>query len=147
MNLSHLIADDSKVADDGSWRCRGVTSFAERLQELRAERGLTQAQLAEVLKLDRSAVSHWEGGRRMPDAQLLQQLAGFFGVSLDYLCGRDETAKQPDEVRAILRSLNGLGEAERAEILEYIAWKRAQKRRKDADQADNPVTPEGGPRP
>ena len=104
MNLSHLIADDSKVADDGSWRCRGVTSFAERLQELRAERGLTQAQLADVLKLDRSAVSHWESGRRMPDAHLLQRLASLFEVSLDYLCARDETSKEPDDIRAILRS-------------------------------------------
>lgn len=118
-------------------------------------RGLTQEELAQRLGVTRPTVTQYESGRREPDnVTILKALAEALGVSVDWLTGMSEGSgaqqQPPDpdpQVRAILRSMNGLGEAERAEILEYIAWKRAQKRRKDADQADNPVTPEGGPRP
>ena len=37
--------------------------FGEKLQLLRKERGLTQAELAEQLFVSRAAVSKWESGR------------------------------------------------------------------------------------
>ena len=124
--------------------------LGERLRSLRENRGFTQNDLGERLGVTGAAIGQWENSRRYPDSSMLEKLADLFGVSVDYLLGRDPARASVDPApqdRAILRSLNGLGEAARAEILEYIAWKRAQKRRKDADQADNPVTPEGGPRP
>ena len=120
--------------------------LGDRLREEREAKGLSQAELGRMLGVAGPTVHRYESNDRRPDPDMLVRLAELFGVSVDYLLGRKEVVPGQQD-RAILRSLNGLGEAERAEILEYIAWKRAQKRRKDADQADNPVTPEGGPRP
>ena len=36
--------------------------FAENLQKLRKQKGLTQEELAEVLYVSRTAVSKWESG-------------------------------------------------------------------------------------
>ena len=49
--------------------------LATLLRELRAEKKLTQQQLADMLFVDRSSVAHWEIGRRIPDAVILSRLA------------------------------------------------------------------------
>lgn len=61
--------------------------FGELLQELRKDRGLTQAQLAEVLHLSPLTISSYECGRTTPDDDTKIEIAQFFGVSLDYLMG------------------------------------------------------------
>lgn len=67
------------------------SSFSERLKYLREERGLTQRQLEEKLngKITKSAISFWELGLRTPNLDAVILLADFFGVSIDYLAGRE----------------------------------------------------------
>lgn len=60
----------------------------ERIRELRIEKGLTQRELAKELKLSSSTIAMYESGRRVPDHTILQQLATFFDVTIDYLLGR-----------------------------------------------------------
>lgn len=57
---------------------------AKNLAELRKSRGLTQGQLAEKFSYSDKSVSKWEHGEVMPDLDTLQQLADFYGVTLDY---------------------------------------------------------------
>ena len=40
-----------------------IVEFHEKLQELRKSRRLTQAELAEMLYVSRTAISKWESGR------------------------------------------------------------------------------------
>ena len=61
--------------------------FAERLRELRLEKGLTTIQLADAVGFGDSAISYWENQKRMPSAESISKLAQFFGVSTDYLIG------------------------------------------------------------
>lgn len=58
-----------------------------RLRALRKEKKLTQAGLAERLGLTQQAVAKWEGALSFPEPAVLARLAGFFGVSADYLLG------------------------------------------------------------
>lgn len=60
-----------------------------RICELRKRSKLTQKALAEKLQIDQSAVSYWECGRAFPDTQKQIMLADIFGVSIDYILGRD----------------------------------------------------------
>ncbi|MET9183264.1 helix-turn-helix transcriptional regulator [Kitasatospora aureofaciens] len=53
-----------------------------RLRELRGQRGMTQAQVAEMLGCSRSAVSMWETTGRPPRPSRLKRLADLFGVSV-----------------------------------------------------------------
>ena len=64
--------------------------FAEKLAELRKERGVSQAKLAQSLGLDPSTVAKYETGDRQPDLFTLVRLADYFDVSTDYLLGRKE---------------------------------------------------------
>ena len=62
-------------------------TFAYRLKELRKERGLTQAELADALQISRSAIGMYERGDREPNFDTADNLAEFFNVSLSYLLG------------------------------------------------------------
>ena len=55
-------------------------NFAENLQRLRMEKGYTQQQLAKLVSVDRSSITRWETGSRVPDLILLARLADCLGV-------------------------------------------------------------------
>jgi len=57
------------------------------LRQLRQQRGLTQAQLADALQVHQTAVSQWECGRTYPDRETIIKLAAFYRVSADILLG------------------------------------------------------------
>ena len=64
-----------------------------RLRELRQSKHLTQAELGAVLKVSASTIGMYEQGRREPDNPMLTKMADYFGVSIDYLIGRDSSFK------------------------------------------------------
>lgn len=64
--------------------------FAERLKELRQEKGLSQMELAKAIGLGQSSIAHWEKNERVPNAEAIAVIAKFFAVSADYLIGLDE---------------------------------------------------------
>jgi transcriptional regulator with XRE-family HTH domain len=78
----------------------------KRLREVRKKKGLTQKQVAEHIGITQNAYSYWETGRNKIDNESLNKLADFFGVSVDYLLGRDTT--------------EGGGDPVDPEVLEYI---------------------------
>ncbi|MBR5948298.1 MAG: helix-turn-helix domain-containing protein [Clostridia bacterium] len=59
------------------------------IKRLREERGMTQAELAEKLRVGDKAVSKWETGRGYPDISLVEPLAAALGVSvIELFAGR-----------------------------------------------------------
>lgn len=58
-----------------------------RLRELRAERGITQSQLAGHLQTNYQTISDYERGKYFPDISVLKKLALYFDTSIDYLLG------------------------------------------------------------
>lgn len=56
-----------------------------RIAALRREANLSQAELAQRLKISPSAVGMYEQGRREPSIELLVNMAQVFGVSTDFL--------------------------------------------------------------
>lgn len=81
---------------------------ADRLRQLRMERGETQKQLAEAVGASESAIAHYEAGRREPEALILLRIAQHYGVSGEYLMGLtdDPTRYQdlPPEWGQVLRA-------------------------------------------
>ena len=55
----------------------------------------TQKDLADKLFVNQTAVSQWERGVTTPSSQLLLRLSELYGVSTDYLLGRDEKKPAP----------------------------------------------------
>ena len=62
--------------------------LAERLLELRKEKGISQAKLAQELQVSYSVVCYWETDRSEPTAPNLVKIADYFDVTVDYLLGR-----------------------------------------------------------
>ena len=61
--------------------------FAERLKELRNEKGLTQKQLSKETGIAQSTLSMYEVGTNSPRLDLIIILCRYFNVTSDYLIG------------------------------------------------------------
>lgn len=64
--------------------------LGENIRRLRQERGLCQEELGRRIGASKQSVSNWENGNIVPSIDLLVRLADFFGVSTDYLLGREK---------------------------------------------------------
>ena len=64
--------------------------FAERLKDLRNEKGLSQRELAKQLQVSSAIISKWENGLMQPTADNIIAVADFFNVCADYLLGRKD---------------------------------------------------------
>lgn len=63
-----------------------------RIRELRAERGMSQDDLAARVYVSRQTISSWENGKTYPDVQSLLLLSEIFGASVDSLIKGDVEA-------------------------------------------------------
>lgn len=76
--------------------------FHERLRMLRKKAGLTQAELAYKLDYGYTAISNYESGRNQPSISDLIRLSDEFGVTIDYLVGRDGfQLRRPTNVKSL----------------------------------------------
>lgn len=66
------------------------TDFSTRLKSIRIAKGITQKDFAVLLGVGQTTVANYERGIRLPDTDKLSKIASLFGVTIDYLLGRDE---------------------------------------------------------
>ena len=67
--------------------------IGERLRQLRIKRKSTQFEVEELTGINRSTLSLYELGIRVPPIDKLMQLALLYKVSIDYLCGIEKNIK------------------------------------------------------
>jgi transcriptional regulator with XRE-family HTH domain len=89
--------------------------FAERLKKIRNEKGVNQITLAQWLGVTQGTIGNWETGKREPGYATLEKLAGYFGVTPDYLLGHDS------EVALLARKLAGVPDADREALISNFA--------------------------
>lgn len=116
--------------------------IGERLRKLRKAKGMTQEQVAAYLNAAKSTVSQYENNVNEPDLKTLVKLADLFGVTVDYLFGRepadrDKRDKKEDKPGWPQLLKENLTEEETEYLQESLAmyrkWKaRRSKRRGDA---------------
>ena len=63
--------------------------FAARLQRLRERKGINRSIASELCGLNKGAFRRYERRERLPNLNALIAMADFFGVSIDYLAGRE----------------------------------------------------------
>lgn len=64
-------------------------NISEILRELRSSKGATQSDIAKLLGLTTNAYQSYERGISEPSCKALKILADFYGVTTDYLLGRN----------------------------------------------------------
>ena len=94
--------------------------LGERLKKLRLENCLRQDQVARLVRVERSTVSLWENGLRQPSYQTLVRLADVYGVTTDFLLGRDTNK---------LLDLSGLSAIEGTMIAQLVATMTAKNKK------------------
>lgn len=77
-----------------------------RIVELRASKGLTQEQLAEILGVSREMMVYYEGGKRKIKYDTLVKIADYFNVSTDYLLGRTKVSTTDMNLQGICDYVN-----------------------------------------
>lgn len=73
--------------------------IGERIQYLREEKNLTQAELAKLLNISKSSLSSYEQNARRPSVDTVIQIAKFFNVTSDYIL---ELTNKPLDLDTIL---------------------------------------------
>ena len=88
--------------------------FSSKLRELRAKKGLSQAELAKRLGVTQQAVGRWERDKNLPDNDVLKKISVMFNVSIDYLLDNQTHQKDslpaltPKDERQIARDLENM---------------------------------------
>ena len=68
-------------------------TIGKNIKRLRQQRGMTQSELADHLFVSPQMVSRYENSSAAPDIAMLAKISTVFQVSLDVLCGLDNTSK------------------------------------------------------
>lgn len=123
------------------------------LKALRKSKGFANAKdFCDVADISYNTYQNYETGKRLPTAEMLMKIAKFYGVSTDYLLGREEN---PDPM-AQLASLASMDVTEETLVEEYLklptdsrqiiinflknAIKEAEARQNQTEQAtDTPI--------
>lgn len=73
-----------------------MVTMAQRIEQLRTEKGLSRPALSQALGLPKTAAEKFETGRATPTKEQQEKLARFFEVSLFYLKGEtdDRTSQE-----------------------------------------------------
>lgn len=99
----------------------------KRIRELREKKGLTQKALARQLNMNTRTLGFYETGDRNPPIDVLNQLADFFDVSVDFLLNRTDIPnlyKEKDIIEKQKKEMNKYFTIE--ELEEFIQEKRKE---------------------
>ncbi len=102
-----------------------MSDLGKRIQELRKQTGLTQAQLAEKVNISHTQLTRYESKDVQPPADVLKRLAGVFDVSIDYLVNGNKSDKveqtlKDAELIKQFKQLDKLPDEEKKSILKVI---------------------------
>lgn len=89
-----------------------IPTFASRLKQLRLNKNLRQEQVANLIGVNKSAISTYENNTRQPSFEILVRLDTLYRVSTDCLLGRTDS-------RSL--DLSGLTDEEAAAVSEIVA--------------------------
>lgn len=118
MSVAKRIDDD----DQGSRQ-----ELGERLKEARRYLGLKQDEVAQYLKIQRSALSEIEAGNRRVEALELNRLAKLYRQPVTYFMGEDDAAASlPVDVAHLARQAADLSRKDRDELGRFAEYLRAR---------------------
>ena len=101
-----------------------ISDLDLRLRISRELKRMQQKEVSEKTGISKSSLSNYETGDSVPSMHNLIDLADLYGVTLDYLCGRDADEAlitkglTPPQIEAVHRITEELRAANRAERID-----------------------------
>lgn len=74
-------------------------NIADRIQQLRKTKGISQEQLADIVGVSRQAVSKWESEQSIPDIDKIIIMSEYFDVTTDYILKGIEPLPDPIQIK------------------------------------------------
>jgi transcriptional regulator with XRE-family HTH domain len=106
-------------------------ALAAKLKAAREYVGLSQEEVAEILKVPRSAISLIEKGDRKIDALELKQLARVYQRNVDYFTGTTEKSDLPEEIAHLARAASKLKPQDLKELTLFAQFLQSKARPSD----------------
>lgn len=95
-------------------------SLGKKIYQLRKQKGMTQEQLADLLKVSNAAISKWEHNLSYPDISMLKPLARTFNISIDELLNF-QISLTNDEINEIKKKISSLYERNQVEKANHLS--------------------------
>ncbi len=107
------------------FKTMATKTFADRIEELRKLKGLSQVELADKIKISKSQMNRYINHGVEPPADVLKGFAEHLGTTVDYLLyGKtDEKAKETlksNELLSTLKEIDSMPTKEQNLLLHYI---------------------------
>ncbi len=109
-------------------RCRQIVFVGTRIRQLRKERGLTQANLAQRIGVQQSDLCRMENGEYRVSLDTMFKILGVFGIEIGDFFRAETAPASPAEIeREVLRLFNRLTADKREEVLDFMRYKSLKK--------------------
>lgn len=96
-------------------------NIAERLKELREKKDISKKDLTDAVNIKYSTYANYESGTREPNSEVLIALANYYGVTIDYIMGREKAPTEELTAEALVNMLAGkLNRAPEVEEMEAL---------------------------
>lgn len=95
-------------------------AFYDKFEELCKTKGITPTRAARENGLAQSVISMWKTRGSTPQAATVQKLADYFGVTVDYLLGWDETKRQIEKLGQQVQEVAAPAQKAADQIMEFI---------------------------
>lgn len=121
-----------------------MSEFSKNFRIERMKLGLTQSDIARKLSVTRQTVNNWEKRGVTPDTGTLMALSELFGVSTDYLLGKESKVVTQEhltnvnnrikedlgeDVEVMFRDITSFDEAEKEELKNFIDFIKSKKKK------------------
>lgn len=95
--------------------------IADRLRSAREQAGLSQGQVAKMLDYKRPTISEIEAGRRKVTAEELGKFADMYGVTTEWILGRNQTSDAvPSSLLLAARELGKLKKEDLDKVIGFL---------------------------
>jgi transcriptional regulator with XRE-family HTH domain len=111
-----------------------MTSFGHRLKQARANKQLTQNEVAAKLGIDYTTISKYENDKSEPDNEILRELAGMYQVSLDWLITGQISDSKPSNKLFVDGAMEELTDEESAYLIDSLEMFRLLKAKREKDK-------------
>lgn len=109
-----------------------MSTFGQRMRELRKSKGITLEVLSEALDTTKATLSRYENDKRVPDINIAKGIADYLGVTTDYLLCRTDDPNGEEEIVTIAAHHDGdeFTEEEKEMIEKFKDMVREMKKKK-----------------
>lgn len=113
--------------------------FNKNLKYIRQQKGISQQELADKLKIDRSTISRWENDEMDVTVGNALQIADFFNIPMEELTGKDLTVNDNnsfDELDVLFDKHKNILTEDDKEYIKFIIEKRKKEIDKELGEND-----------